>query len=358
MTLLEICKLIRHYIALFIAIVLIFTLIGFAFGYTKIMRSGETYTAKAVLTVVEPTGFVAADELMPLTEAIAANVLAGDDFSGAGISLEYDLKERTLSFTANGSTQDESADLANKAAAMTAELTESALQELAAQSKGEGEEVQIEHKVTDRPSSLTRSDINRALALESVVFTINDAAGSSSQSGMKGVLKYSIVGLVAGLFLAICLIVIVYLVKNPVRDRDEIEETFDIPVLADSSSNQLGLQLWANIQFAYEGKVPTSICLLPVEKAEVSGLDQKLLAAIKTLGGVKGMEKEERSQLDGIAVFACTPLKENIDAVYIAHEADVTVMVVKKWKDSMQQLANVSKQLAFAKANVAGIVLI
>lgn len=359
MTLSEICKLIRHYVVIFSVVVLMGALIGLAFGYVNVLRSGEAFTAKAILTVSEPTGFVSADELMPLTEAVATNALAEDDFADADISLEYDLKERTLVFNAKAATKDESIALANAAAARTAELTDSILQKLAVQSWDEGETSQTQRNANEQSASLSRSDINRALALESVVFTVNDATDSSSQSGIKGMLKYGVVGLFAGLFLAICIVVVIYLVRDPVWDRDEIEEHFDVPVLVDGPSEQLGRQLWANIQFAYEGDTPSSVCLLPVAKTEIAGVEQQLSDAI--LGWSLDMEEAKEkgyNDSDNVVLSACAPLSEDVNAVYIAHMADVTVVVVKKWQDSMKQLADVLRQLSLAKANIAGIVLL
>lgn len=64
------------------------------------------------------------------------------------------------------------------------------------------------------------------------------------------------------------------------------------------------------------------------------------------------------SGYDDVVLSACAPLTGDVQSAYVAHNADVTVVVAKQWKDSMKQLAATLQELSLAQANVAGIALI
>lgn len=348
MTLLDVCKLIKHYIKPFIAIIVICTLVGLFAGYMKVQLNDSEYSSEAVLTISEPTGTVDAEELMPIVQAVAANVLVEDAFMDSDVSFKYDLPSRTISFTAVGPTEEESVFLANAAARRTAELTDSMLTALAAEYMPNGSDA--------RESFLAEavdgdSDVSRALALEAVAFTMNDAADASSKDGGKDIFKFGIVGLFGGLFLAICMVLIIDLAKAPIRGREEIEKAFEIPVLVDGSDVDPGKRLWANVQFMCDD-IPSSVCLVPIEESETEGLEEQFAAAIKddAVSGGAGP--------DTVKLSACKPLSKDVDAAYAAHDADVTVVVAKPWKDSMKQLTATLQELSLAQANVAGIALV
>lgn len=348
LTLLDVCKLIRHYIKSFIAIIVICTFVGLSAGYMKVQLSDSECRSEAVLTVSEPTGTVAAADLMPLVQAIATNVLAEDAFADSDVSFKYDLSSRSISFIAVGSTEEESVLLANAAARRTAEIASSTLTALAAQYMPDGSDMG-ESALPEATNG--DSDASRALALEAVTFTTNDAADASSKDSSKDVLKFGIVGFFAGLFLAICVLLILDLSKTPIRGRKEVEEAFEIPVLMNAADVDPSSRLWANIQFACEG-VPSSVCLVPLERVDVKSLEQQLSLAVK-----------EAMTLDGdvcgeVRFVACRPLVENIEGAYAAHSADATVVVAMQWKDSMKQLAATLQELSLAQANVVGIALL
>lgn len=332
LTLFNVCQLIRHFAKSFIIVVIVSTLIGVAFGYMKVHGGNEEYSAEAVVTVSEPTGTVEASELIPLVQAIATNVFAEDAFEEADIALTCNLNSRTVSFTAVGSTREESVALANDAARRTIELTESTLATLAAQYPTSGDWVVI-------------ADANRAAALGSVAFAMNDATAIATRDGINEVMKFGLIGFAAGLFFAVCMVIIIDLVRAPIRGRDEIEKTFEIPVLVDSLDNEPGKRLWANIQFMRE-EAPSSICLVPVGAVGASGMERQLSAAIQGDGQ------------DDVKLFSCASLTKDIQAAYDAHGADVTVVVAQTWKDSMMQLTATLQELSLVQANVAGVALV
>lgn len=349
MTLLDVLKLVRHYIKMVVAVVVICTLAGAGLGVVKADLGNAEYTAEAVLTISEPTATVAAGELMPLAQAIATNVVAENSSDGVAVSQKYDLAARTISFTAVANSEVESVEAANSAARQTADETAALLQEMANQYRSEIQvEESAEAKELDGAVAFGLSERNRAAALEMVTFTVNDASQAASNSGKSTAVKYALVGFLGGVFLALCIVIIIDLVRVPLKGRDDIEKNFDLPILAEGCAAGIGGRLWANIQFAAD-KAPQSICLLPVHKLVVAPIETALVGAIAKMPASSGGE---------IAVEAYPALGDNMEGAYAARDADVTVLCAALWDDSLCDVADSLRELGLAQADVCGIVLV
>ncbi len=348
MTLLDVLKLVRHYIKMVMAVVVICTLAGAGLGVVKADLGNAEYTAEAVLTISEPTATVSASELMPLAQAIATNVVAESSSGDATVSQKYDLSVRTISFTAVASSEAESIEAANSAARQTADETADLLQEMANQYRSEIQaEESAEAKELDGAVTFGLSERNRAAALEMVSFTVNDASQAASNSGKSTAVKYALVGFLGGVFLALCIVIIIDLVRVPLKDRDDIEKNFDLPILAEGCAADIGDRLWANIQFA-AGKAPQSICLLPVRRLTVAPIEAALVGAIA---------KMPASSCGETTVEAYPALTDNMEGAYAARDADVTVLCAALWDDSLCDVADSIRELGLARADVCGIVL-
>lgn len=338
----------RHCIKLVVAVVVACTLAGVGLGIAKAGLGNAEYTAEAVLTVSEPTATVSATELMPLAQAIATNVVAENSVNGVSISQAYDLTARTISFTAVAGSEAESIEAANGAAAQTAEETSAVLQGMADRYRAELAAEEVSGAGTsDGSMTFGLSERNRAAALEMVSFTVNDASQAASNSGKSTAMKYALVGLLGGSFLAICIVVIIDLVKAPLKGREDIEKHFEVPVLAEGDPSGLGDRLWANVQFAV-GEIPRSVCLIPIGQPVAQQVETSL---------VKGIVASPVG-LDDVAIVACAPLNDGVDAAYAAYSADATLVCAVLWKDSIRQIAETLCELNLAQAKVFGIVLV
>lgn len=346
MTLLDVLKLMRHYIKLVVAVVVACTLAGVGLGIAKAGLGNAEYTAEAVLTVSEPTATVSATELMPLAQAIATNVVAENSAGGVSISQAYDLTARTISFTAVAGSEAESIEAANGAAAQTAEETSAVLQGMADQYRAElATEEAGGSGASGGSMTFGLSERNRAAALEMVSFTVNDASQATSNSGKSTAVKYGLVGLLGGLFVAICIVVIIDLVKSPLKGHEDIDKCFDAPVLAEGDARGLGDRLWANVQFAV-GETPHSVCLVPVGQPIPQGVESSLASAVAA------------TDANDVSIVDCSPLDKSMNAAYVARDAGVTVICAIPWRDSLHQVADTLRELDLARAKVAGIALI
>lgn len=349
MTLLDVLKLVRHYIKMVVVVVAVCTLAGAGLGVAKAGLGNAEYSAEAVLTISEPTATVAAGELMPLAQAIATNVVAESSNDDVAVSQKYDLTTRTIAFTAVASSETESIEAANSAARQTADETAALLQAMAGQYRSEIQsEGSVEAKELDGTVTFGLSERNRAAALEMVSFTVNDASQAAINSGRSIVVKYAFAGFFAGIFLALCIAIIINLIKAPLKDRNDVEEGFDLPVLAEGRASDIGDRLWANIQFAVD-EMPQSVCLLPVRQPIAMPVEAVLAKAVSSAGAPSGAS---------VRVAAYSPLVDSMEGAYAARSADITVICASLWSDSLRDVADTLHELNLAHAKTAGVVLV
>ena len=54
----------------------------------------------------------------------------------------------------------------------------------------------------------------------------------------------------------------------------------------------------------------------------------------------------------------CSSISEGMGAIYIAKEADITILCVREWLDSRKALTNLVEELMLAQCNIAGVVFL
>lgn len=357
MTLLDVMKLVRHYARLCVAIVVVCTLLGAALGFSKSYLGNEEYSAESVLTASEPTATVSASELMPIVQATANNVIAANTQEGVSVSAEYDLVSRSITFTAVAASEMASIEAANSTAQQTAEETKALLATMAEQYRAQQADTS-EPAPADGGVTIKATGQDRASALESVSFTINDASQAAANSGKSTLAKFALVGLLGGLFLAICVVVVIDLVKTPIKGREDVEKAFEIPVLADEAAGNFAQRLWANIQFAADAE-PRSVCLVPAGIASSQKVQQELQSAVSQKGlqlAAAGGQNADRSA--DVSILACAPLAQDMATAFAARESDATVVLATQWQDSLGQLQDTLRELGVANAKVVGVALL
>ena len=350
LTLLDMLKIAKHYAVKVILALLAFALVGAAVGSVKVFMSGERYSAESVITVSEPTATISASELIPLLEAIAENQAAL--LSDAG-TIETDgyIGSRTIHFVVSAPTADESVALANDVARMTIDAAELRFGEMATKyqdaamtggtSSGEsaGEFLALSNNI----------EKNRAAAYETVSMVLNEAVKAKNELGLTALAKFAVVGLVVGLLLVCCALVLIGVFNAPIPDKAEIERRFNLPVICNLGDTSPSERLWTNIVFAAE-ESPRTICLLPVDTAPASHLVGGLQQAAMKLLPIEAHKED-------VQVIACESIEKNALSVCEARNADVTVLCVVPWSDSVKQMAEVVEELELAQANVIGVVL-
>lgn len=206
MTLLELLELLKHHLKLVVLLPIIFALGVGAYAY---LFMGNTYTARVSMYVLTPIGDsnslntelsasqLLANDVATLIQservtADAADSLGIDDLSGFDISVTSETTTRVITCAVTGSDPRAAADVANA----------------------------IAHSV---------SGVAQEVMDVQSVNVIDEAAAPSAPSGPNRPL-YVAVGLMAGFFVAVAIVVLRDMLDTRVRP-DELQELLGVPVI-------------------------------------------------------------------------------------------------------------------------------
>ena len=195
----------------------------------------------------------------------------------------------------------------------------------------------------------------------SIIATVTKATSASRDTPSS--IKAAVFALALGLFIALCVIILIDMIKVPIKSPEDIENTSDLPVLGAAPASDGGERLLANFLFRCD-KRPSSIAVVPVGTATTAPVvARELAAALERIEVrvklVKGSPHAKKFQVnvpnDAAIVVSCEPITMGMGAAYIAHSADATILCVSEWTDSKKQLVSTMRELGLAKANIAGI---
>ena len=312
MTLFDFMKLIRHYCKLVIILPLICAFVACA----AILTMPSTYVAKATLLT---------NSDIALAGGYAQNEAARLSQNGIDVSATIETANRTITIEAEGN------DYGGCIAAANATVLAAA------------------------------DDCRQANGQATI--TANEA--TSAENDSPGIPKTVLIALLLGLFGAVCAVVIIDMVKTPIKSRRDIEEVSNLAVIGKIPNRDRGERLLANIRFLSE-EPPSTIAVVPtgltggtLTCAELTSAFEHAGIAVSHLQGnphAQGMNVIPRPGI--VTIIECAPINEGIGAVYIAKEADITILCVTEWVDSRKALSSVVDELRFAKAKIGGVVFL
>lgn len=334
MTLQDLWLMIKHYSRWVVLVPIICGVLAGGAGALLGMVNGSVHTAASTLTVIDPTGLVSSTSLANLVNVFAqdqAELESGGD-SGVTVKTEVDSSTQSIKFEVAAPSEQASLDVANRLAERTADAAQSALVE----------------QGTYINAGATADE--RAAALRSCFFSVSSATKVEAGGMVSLFVKYLTIGVLGGLFLVVCSLILVDSVKRPMKSSKDIETVTDLPVWAVSDNRQAGKRLWMNIQFAAKSHIE-SICLLPVSGGKQMGIKEAISEA---------MSEEPSGDMgdSSIRIEACDSIEKSIVGARVAKEASVTIVTAVCWKDSEPALCGVLEELQLASANVVGIVLL
>lgn len=312
MTLSDLAKLVRHYWRLVIAIPIVCTILAIV----AILLMPQTYTARATLLT---NGDLA------LAGGYAQNQANKYSQNGIEVSSSVQNSYKTVLIEAEGKDYGGCIAAANAAVRATA-------------------------------------DDCRAANSQASVST-NEAASAESLS--PGIQKTVIAVSLFGFFIAICIVVLIDVIKAPIRSRNDIESVTGLPVIGSIPNSDRGERLLANIRFLGD-KQPSVIAVVPsgltggaLTCAEItSALENSGTAVSRTQGNphAQGLNTVPRPGV--VTLVECAPISEGMGAVYIARDADIAILCVTEWADTRKSLASIVEELRFAKAKLGGVVFL
>lgn len=310
MTLADLFKLIKHRIKLVVILPIICAIVA---GVASFFIPSSYSAAASFVTNVD----------VAMAQGFATNAAAGNSISGISVDVSSNATARQISVTAKG---------ADGARCISA-----------ANSVADAATKQIADAYPD--ATITENKANYA----------TDTSPSLP--------KTMLVALLAGLFVAICIVLINDAIKSPIKSKEDAIGICDLPILADVPTADGGERLLGNLFFRCD-KTPASIAIVPIGSADSSSIVADELAraldhtgvTVKLVQGVAHARRFKVNIPEGSAVIVdCRPITEGMGAAYIAHDAEATVLCVSEWTSSKTQLSTTIKELTLAKANIAGI---
>lgn len=196
-----------------------------------------------------------------------------------------------------------------------------------------------------------------------VSISTNEATYAESTS--PSISKTILVALLAGIFGVICIVVVLDMVKTPIKSKNDIEAASGLSVIGTIPTLDRGERLLANIRFSGDSQ-PSSIAVVPVGFTGGALTCAELASAIENSGiAVTRLQGSPHAQSfnpitlpNMVTIVECASLSEGMGAAYIAREADVTILCVNEWIDSRKVLVSVVEELQFAQVRPAGIVFL
>lgn len=310
MTLMDLLKLIKHNLKL---IVLLPVACAVVTGVVCFFIPSSYSATASFVTNVD----------IAMAQGFATSAAAGNSISGISVDVSSSATTKQISVTAKGADGDRCISAANSVADAAAKQITSAYPD----------------------ATITENKANYA----------TDSSPSLP--------KTMLIALVAGLFAAICIVVIHDMIKAPLKSKEDVTGACDLPILADVPTVDDGERLLANLFFRCD-KIPASIAIVPIGTTDSGSIVANELARALDRTGVhvnlvQGVAHARRFKVNipdnTVIIVDCRPLSEGMGAAYIAHEAEATILCVSEWTSSKPQLCSTYEELTLAKANIAGI---
>ncbi len=310
MSLSDLWKLIRHFLKVIIALPVACAVIA----ALVIIVGPQTYEARATLLT---------DGDIALTGGFAQSEAGVFSQNGITVSSKTDTAYRTITITAKGE------DYGGTIAAANATVLA----------------VADDARKTNKTAAISTNE------------------ASYAENVSPNILKTALIAFICGLFIAICIVGVVDSVKTPVKSKNDVERLLDIPIIGDIPNRDRGERLLANVRFLSD-EPPSTIAIVPtgltgatITCAELASAFEHSGTAVRRIKGNPHAEGFNEIPLPGIiSIIECSPISEGMGAVYVAKEADVTILCVREWLDSRKALSNVVEELRFAQCNIAGLV--
>lgn len=310
MTILDLMRLIQRHLKLVIALPIIFAVVALAYSF--FIQASYTATAN----------FITNGDLA-FAQGLASEEATSYAKSGVQISCSSQSSNKQVTISATGSDATQCIEAANTVA---------------------------NNAVSQYKSSSS-----------SVIAIVTEA--TSAVRNTPSPLRLAATAFALGLFVAICIVVLIDIAKAPIKSREDAENACGLPVLGTGTSVEDGDRILANLQFAC-GKRPSTIAVVPIGQADSAVvISNELVNALERSSVrtriVKGSPHARKFKVsvpeDATVVVCCPPLAAGAGASYIANSSDATVLCVTEWTDSKRQLLATMRELELAKANIAGL---
>ena len=338
MTAMELLAAAKHYWKMCVAIVAACTLAAACvFGFVL----KPQYEATSSITVMDPSDSVSTTALTTVVNDCVAQYGSAEGDSSIASSVGTGVKSQTVSITVEESSPEEAVLIANQAAQYAAEEAENYFASLEERRQKVLAEDNSVVEGSDE-SLFIQQQGERSYAF--CDFIVKDATGASA-AGI-GVAKGTTVGFLLGLCIALCVLIARLIKHAPVASKSSLEGMGGAPVLQIAENGNGSDRLWAILEFGVDAPI-SRIALLPVDKANAGSLGDALAIAARNGG-----------QSLTPAFVECPAWCQSSAGAVALHDADATVVCVRRWEDSVRDVASTLDELGYMKVPVGAIALI
>ena len=339
MTAMELLAAAKHYWKMCMAIVAACTLAAACvFGFVL----KPQYEATSSIIVMDPSGSVSTTTLTTVVSDCVAQYGSAEGDSSIASSVGTGAKSQTVFITVEESSPEGAVRVANQAAQYAAE----GAQDYFASLEERRQKVPAgDNNVVDGSDDplLIQQQSERSYAF--CDFIVKDATGASA-AGV-GVAKGTAIGFLLGFCVALCALVARLIRRTPVASKSSLEGmVVCAPVLQVAENGDGSDRLWAMLEFGVDASI-SSVALLPVDKANTEPLSNVLAAAARI-----------DRQVPTPTFVACPAWCQSSAGAVSFHDADTTVVCVKRWGDSVRDVAATLNELSYMKVSVGAIALI
>lgn len=309
MTLLDLVRLLRRYLALCIILPILFALS--TTGFMLVHGRSAAYNANA---------YIVAGTSAQLSTLNGTASSAARDYASANPGYSATAKAETASLTiivtATGPDAQGAANAANEVASAAVE---------------------------------SAKDL---LGKDAVSASVQQATSGSRASGSSLVTNV-LIALLVGLFVAVCIVVAIDAVRRPVKGSADLAAASGLPVLGELPGDT-GERLLANARFASGKQDPRTVLVVPVKEGDPAALTGMLIDR-----AARSESPEETARHGGrMRVSTCAPLLQGVAAAYQARESDAVLIACAQWADNRRDVESTASELKLAGANAVGCVLV
>lgn len=219
--------------------------------------------------------------------------------------------------------------------------------------------------VQEAANSAAQSAANRAQESFSAQ-TFKVATASAAKDVSQSPFKTALIALFAALFVVICGIVVWDMIRRPIKNKDNLEEVAQAPVIGQLSTRDHGEKLFANVRFVAKDALNT-VCIVPVDDPSASRqVAEEIYGTASMLGINTEMFKADPhaeylytdTALADLNLVDCAPLSQGMGAAYLSRNADVVILAVRQWSDSAKEIEAIINEFSIAKVELDGVVLL
>jgi capsular polysaccharide biosynthesis protein len=350
MTFLDLLRLLKHFYKVVLVVVIVGTVA--TAGVAKVIEK-PSYTATATISATDPTGTISQTALMSVltpnvNKEIAANTSGVSVTSKVGTGNDA----QTLTLTATGANAEACVEAVNAIANAAAADSKAAYDEID-RTKNDNQALKNSEILESLSDSGEAAEIIlQALAAENASYCDFAVVPATAASQSNGFLKLVLVGFAGSCFIALFLVVLIDLIKRPLKSEDDIKENFELPIIGSPKDANLGNRVWGNVCFALN-KQPQEVAIIPAGASSTAqSLGTQMLEAV-THNNTPASNVSAATP----TINSCAPINQSTQTLYEAKKADAVIVVTTLWATSLNDVADTLASLQLGNVKVLGVVI-